>query len=103
MQKKLLLTLFMVLSSSASAQKKDAAADRPLPPFSHLLGSAALIGVGAWAWLGHWEPLTLGLAVLAVLVLTAIWEWGSFHGGWRRWTPWLGRMVGADPAAAQEK
>lgn len=82
---------------------KQATTDRPLPPFSHLLGSAALIGVGAWAWLGHWEPLTLGLAVLAVLVLTAIWEWGSFHGGWRRWTPWLGRMVGADPAAAQEK
>ena len=33
MQKKLLLALFMVLSSSASAQKKDAAADRPLPSY----------------------------------------------------------------------
>ena len=33
MQKKLLLALFMVLSSSASAQKKDAPADRPLPSY----------------------------------------------------------------------
>ena len=33
MQKKLLLALFMVLSSSASAQKKDASADRPLPSY----------------------------------------------------------------------
>ena len=33
MQKKLLLALFMVFSSSASAQKKDAPADRPLPSY----------------------------------------------------------------------
>ena len=33
MQKKLLLALFMVFSSSASAQKKDASADRPLPSY----------------------------------------------------------------------
>lgn len=77
---------------------KQATTDRSLPPFSHLLGSAALLGVGAWAWLGHWEPLTLGLAVFAVLLFTALWEWGSFHGGWQRWTPWLGRMFGADPS-----
>lgn len=82
---------------------KRATADRTLPPFSHLLGSSALLGAGAWAWLGHWQPLTLGLAVFAVLLLTAIWEWGSFHGGWRRWTPWLGRIFGVDPDALQEK
>ncbi|MCS5628218.1 MAG: hypothetical protein NZ935_11590 [Planctomycetes bacterium] len=33
MRKKLLLTLFMVLSSSAAAQKKDAPVDRPLPSY----------------------------------------------------------------------
>lgn len=78
---------------------KRATADRALPPFSHLLGCAGLLAVGAWAWLGHWQPLTLGAAVFAVLVLTAIWEWGSFHGGWQRWAPWLGRMFGSDSDA----
>src|SRR3546814_2423180 len=65
---------------------KKATTDRPLPPFSHMLGSVGLLGAGAWAWLGHWQPLTLGLALFSVLVFTAVWEWGSFHGGWRRWT-----------------
>jgi len=82
---------------------KKATTDRPLPPFSHLLGSAALLAVGAAAWFGHWQPLTLGFAVFAVLVFTAIWEWGSFHGGWQRWTPWLGRLFGADPGAREER
>ncbi|MBB5707563.1 low temperature requirement protein A [Sphingopyxis panaciterrulae] len=81
---------------------KKATTDRPLPPFSHMLGSVGLLGVGAWAWLGHWQPLTLGLALFAVLVFTAVWEWGSFHGGWRRWTPGLGRLFGVDPAAGSD-
>src|SRR3546814_15394626 len=35
---------------------KKATTDRPLPPFSHMLGSVGLLGAGAWAWLGHWQP-----------------------------------------------
>lgn len=81
---------------------KKVTTDRPLPPFSHILGSVALLAVGAGAWFGHWQPITLGLAVFAVLVATAIWEWGSFHGGWQRWTPWLGRLFGVDPDAVKE-
>jgi low temperature requirement protein LtrA len=48
--------------------------DRPLPPFSHIVGSLLLLGVAATAWFGHWQPITLGLACLAVLVFTAIWD-----------------------------
>jgi len=71
---------------------KHSTADRPLPPFSHIIGCVLLIIVGAAAWFGHWQPITLGIATFAVLVFTAIWEWGSYHGGWQRWAPWLGRL-----------
>ncbi len=74
---------------------KKATNDRRLPPFSHMLGSALLIAVGAAAWFLHWQPITLGIAAFAVLVFTAIWEWGSYHGGWQRWAPWLGRFGSA--------
>jgi low temperature requirement protein LtrA len=59
------------------------------PPLSHGFGTVTLIGVGLWGWLGHWQPLTLGIATTAVLIATAVWEWLSLHGGWQRWAPWL--------------
>ena len=68
--------------------------DRRLPPFSHMIGCALLLAAGAAAWLGHWQPITLGIAAFAVLLFTAIWEWGSYNGGWQRWAPWLGRFGG---------
>ena len=71
---------------------KHATSGRSLPPVSHMIGAAALLGVGAAAWFGHWQPIALGIATFAVLVFTAIWEWGSYHGGWRHWAPWLGRL-----------
>ncbi len=78
---------------------KRATNDRPLPPFSHLLGCALLLAIGAAAWFGHWQPLTLGMGVFGALLFTAIWEWGSLNGGWQRWAPGLGRLFGADPDA----
>lgn len=75
---------------------KQATSDRPLPPFSHIIGSLLLLGIGAAAWFGHWQPITLGIATFAALVFTAIWEWGSYHGGWQRWAPWLGRFAGGE-------
>jgi hypothetical protein len=44
------------------------------------LGLFALIGL--WAIVGHPEPLALHLAATAGFLVIAIWEWGSFHGGW---------------------
>lgn len=81
---------------------KRATADRRWPPLSHMLGIAALGGIGAAAWLDQWQPITLGLATFGALVFTAIWEWGSFHGGWQRWAPWLGRLSAAGRAGSEE-
>jgi hypothetical protein len=31
----------------------------------------------------------LGALSVVVLVIVAVWEWGSFHGGWvERWRRW---------------
>jgi low temperature requirement protein LtrA len=68
-------------------------ADRPTPPLSHTIGAALLIGIGIGGRYGHWEPLTIGAAVTAALIVTALWEWFSLNGGWQRWTPWLGRRT----------
>lgn len=70
--------------------------DRSLPPFSHMIGCILLVAAGVAAWILHWQPITLGIAAFAVLAFTAIWEWGSYNGGWQRWAPWLGRFGGAD-------
>lgn len=67
------------------------------PPLSHSLGMQALTGIGLGGWFGHWQPLTLGIAATAALIMTAIWEWLSLHGGWQRWAPWLGPLFGATP------
>ena len=42
----------------------------------------AVCGLGAWAWLA--APGTLEFAVwgVAILFVTAVWEWVSYHGGW---------------------
>ena len=52
-------------------------------PLSHNVGIALLLGLGGWAW---WHPLpATGFAGAAVMALgvVAVWEWGSYHGGWR--------------------
>lgn len=42
-------------------------------------------------WFG-WQPLTIGGFATASLILTAIWEWLSLHGGWQRFAPWMGPL-----------
>jgi low temperature requirement protein LtrA len=52
-------------------------------PLSHLVGLAFFALLGGWAYLAPPQPLTLHLAATALFTIVAIWEWGSFHGGWR--------------------
>lgn len=66
---------------------------RRFPPFSQLLGLILLAAIAVGAALAGWNALQIGMAVLAALIVTALWEWGSFHGGWQRWMPWLGRRL----------
>jgi low temperature requirement protein LtrA len=62
------------------------------PPLSHFVGQILLLGVALGGWFGHWQPLTIGISATAALVMTAIWEWFSLHGGWERWAPWMGPL-----------
>ena len=55
-------------------------------PLSHCVGLILFTLLGMWAYIAHPEPLTVHLAATAVFLVIAIWEWGSFHGGWtERW------------------
>jgi low temperature requirement protein LtrA len=64
----------------------------PWWPLSHLVGLGLFGLVGAWGLVGHPAPLHLHVAATLVFLIIAIWEWGSFHGGWvERWSRWRGK------------
>lgn len=61
-------------------------------PLSHLVGLGLLAILALWAWLVHVPALTFAALAVAVLTVIAVWEWGSFHGGWQeRIARWGGR------------
>ncbi len=39
-------------------------------------------GFAAWGLLGEPPRLALAAASTVALAMVALWEWGSFHGGW---------------------
>lgn len=55
---------------------------RPWFPFSHLVGLGLFALLAVWGLYGHPTPLTLMIGTVIVLAIVAIWEWGSFNGGW---------------------
>lgn len=58
-------------------------------PLSHLAGLGLFALYGAWTFAARPEPLLLHGAATALFIVIAIWEWGSFHGGWtERWARW---------------
>ncbi len=60
-------------------------------PLSHLVGLALFGILGAWGLIVHPSPLVLHAAATGLLIIIAVWEWGSFHGGWtERWARWSG-------------
>lgn len=62
-------------------------------PLSHWIGMALLALLAAWAWIWPMAALAFAGWSVAALALVAVWEWGSFHGGWQeRWNR-LGRKA----------
>lgn len=58
-------------------------------PLSHRVGLGLLAPLALWAWLVEVPALSLGVLTVAVMFVVAIWEWGSFHGGWQeRFARW---------------
>lgn len=52
-------------------------------PLSHLVGLGLLATLALWTWLVQVPALTFAALAVAVLTVIAVWEWGSFHGGWQ--------------------
>jgi low temperature requirement protein LtrA len=69
-------------------------------PLSHLAGLGLFALLGLWGLAARPAPVRLHAAATALLVIVAIWEWGSFHGGWvERWARWREPRRGPRPGA----
>ena len=72
----------IVYLASLSAFKRMSSPQRYLP-LSHAIGLALLIAViGSTFWL-RWTATGFTGACDMLLLVVVVWEWGSFHGGWR--------------------
>lgn len=66
-------------------------------PLSHIMGLWLVGALVLWGWIAHPPTLYLYMGVTVTFGLVALWEWGSYHGGWvdrmeqRGW--WLGRVT----------
>ena len=67
------------------------------PPLSHFVGMALLIAVGVAGAFAHWQPFSIAVGATGALIVTAVWEWFSLHGGWERWAPWLSGLFNLIP------
>lgn len=63
-------------------------------PFSHTLGAGGMVILAVFGWFVSPQSLVYGALAAAVLAFVALWEWGSFHGGWQVWAPRLGQKLG---------
>ena len=52
-------------------------------PLSHTVGCLLLLALGGWAWLRPVPVTMIATASVLVLLTVAVWEWGSYNGGWR--------------------
>lgn len=89
----------MALFLWGSMEFKRISSGNPWRPLSHMAGLALAAALAVWGSLGHPSTLALSIGALAVFIFVAVWEWGSFNGGWidrmeaRGWA--LGRWMRA--------
>ena len=62
-------------------------------PLSHGIGQLLLIPVILGAWFGHWSAPLFAALCDGALFVVALWEWGSFHGGWQERLAALGIRI----------
>ena len=88
-----------VLFVAGLAGFKRISSGKPWYPASHVYGLGIATAIALIGLVFHPPTLILFTATTALFVLVAVWEWGSFHGGWlepmeqRGW--WLGKMLRA--------
>ena len=93
----LLLSAAMALFVGGNMIFKQISSGNPWLPLSHGVGLGLTAVIAAWGLLDSPPRLALGAASTGALVTVALWEWGSFHGGWiermeaRGW--WIGRAL----------
>jgi low temperature requirement protein LtrA len=51
-------------------------------PFSHIVAVLLLLALGLAGWSNAMPAARFAALGVAVLLLTSVWEWVSFHGGW---------------------
>lgn len=54
----------------------------PWFPLSHIVGLALTALLVLWGLVAHPASVAMAWVAAAILVLVALWEWVSFHGGW---------------------
>lgn len=52
-------------------------------PLSHSIGLTLLAAQALWGWFILPETLAFAGVSIAILLVVTVWEWVSFHGGWR--------------------
>jgi len=52
-------------------------------PLSHSIGLTLLAAQALWGWFILPETLAFAGVSIAILIVVTVWEWVSFHGGWR--------------------
>ena len=62
------------------------------PALSHGVATLLFVALGLWSWFVATDTLVMATAGVAILALAVVWEWVSFHGGWKeRFFALLGR------------
>ena len=51
-------------------------------PLSHMVAVVLVAALGTTAWIKPISALGMAECGVAILLLTAVWEWVSYHGGW---------------------
>ena len=93
------MTVGMVLFIGGNMGFKRISSGNPWFPGSHQTGLFVTLALGLWGFLAHPPTLVLFAAATLLFIVVAVWEWGSFHGGWlermeaRGW--WLGKVIRA--------